>query len=203
MTVPYTFATQTGNIPLNELDTNFSTLNAAIGNINYSNTAGTAGTVTANAQANITSVGTLTELTVSGNITGNYILGNASQLSGLPLSPINIVTNINAGNSIIQAGTKAYITVPTNGTITGWTVLGNNQGDIQFTVALTNFATFPAATTISGGEVPALASEYSNRSSTLSGWTTALSAGDILEVGVVGTPTMVTLATLTLSVQPT
>jgi len=64
---------------------------------------GTAQFVTGNAQANITSVGTLTSLevtgnvsggnitttgviTATGNITGNFILGNGSQLSGITVS---------------------------------------------------------------------------------------------------------------------
>lgn len=59
MTVPYTFANQTGNIALSELDANFANVKAA---------ADTAGTVTASAQPVITSVGQLTSLTVSGNI---------------------------------------------------------------------------------------------------------------------------------------
>jgi hypothetical protein len=73
MTVPYTFANVSGQIPLSELDANFAALNAHVD---------TAGTVTTNAQPNITSVGTLNSLTVSGNITssGNitadYFLGN-------------------------------------------------------------------------------------------------------------------------------
>ena len=43
--VPYTFADNTGNIPLSELDANFANCKAF---------ANTAGYVTANAQANIT-----------------------------------------------------------------------------------------------------------------------------------------------------
>jgi hypothetical protein len=77
-TVPYTFATQTGNIPLSELDANFSVLASAVPP--YANTSGT---VTSNVQANINTLGTLTTLSVTGNITGNYILGNGSQLTGL------------------------------------------------------------------------------------------------------------------------
>jgi hypothetical protein len=62
---------------------------------NTATTAGsatTAGTVTGNAQANITSVGTLTSLSASGNITtsgnvsGNFILGNGSLLTGIAAS---------------------------------------------------------------------------------------------------------------------
>ena len=46
-----------------------------------------AGTVTTAAQPNITSVGTLTSLTSSGNISGNYIIGDGSQLTNLPVQP--------------------------------------------------------------------------------------------------------------------
>jgi hypothetical protein len=62
---------------------------------------GTAATVTTNAQPNITSTGTLTSLTASGlisttgNVVGNYILGNGALLTGV----ITSVANINLGNS--------------------------------------------------------------------------------------------------------
>ena len=75
---------------------NGSNVSGTVANATYATSAGsattatTAGTVTTNAQSNITSVGTLTSLTVNGlisttgNISGNYILGNGSQLTGLP-----------------------------------------------------------------------------------------------------------------------
>jgi hypothetical protein len=72
MTVPYTFANQTGTIPLAELDANFAAV---------PNAANVAGTVTANAQPNITSVGTLTSLSVSGNTVTNLILQRAPIIS--------------------------------------------------------------------------------------------------------------------------
>ena len=71
--VPYIF---NGNaIPISQLNENFAELVPG-----FSNTANTAITVTGNAQANITSVGTLTDLSVAGNITsGNvYSPGNVS-----------------------------------------------------------------------------------------------------------------------------
>ncbi len=48
-----------------------------------------AGTVYTAAQPNITSVGTLTSLTVSGNVSANYFIGDGSQLTGLPASYSN------------------------------------------------------------------------------------------------------------------
>jgi len=102
----------------------------------------TAGTVTTAAQPNITSVGTLTGLTITGttttgnlltggqvsavgNITGSYILGNGSQLTGLPATygnanvsdylasgtnTQNIVTLANViGNTLLTSGSSGNI----------------------------------------------------------------------------------------------
>ena len=65
----------------------------------------TALTVTANAQPNITSVGTLTGLTVNGNITANYFIGNGSQLTGLPAG----YTNTDANAAIDARVTKTFV----------------------------------------------------------------------------------------------
>jgi hypothetical protein len=46
-------------------------------------TALTANTVVNNAQPNITSVGTLSSLDVTGNVSGNFFIGNGSQLTGI------------------------------------------------------------------------------------------------------------------------
>jgi hypothetical protein len=72
MTVPFTFANQTGAIPLSELDANFAAV---------PNAANVAGTVTANAQPNITSVGTLTSLSVTGTTSTNLIFQRAPIIS--------------------------------------------------------------------------------------------------------------------------
>lgn len=73
--VPYTFAGDTGNIPLSQLDANFANCKAF---------ADTAGNVTGNIQANITAVGTLGNLSVTGNIVSTgYIFGNGSALTGV------------------------------------------------------------------------------------------------------------------------
>ena len=63
--VPFTFANASGAVPASELDVNFANVKAA---------ADTAGIVTTNAQPNITSVGTLTALSVTGNIIGVNLL---------------------------------------------------------------------------------------------------------------------------------
>ena len=125
-TVPYTFGDDTGNVPLNRLDVNFSNVKAF---------ANTAGFVTSNAQPNITSVGDLTSLYVSGatdvggglsvvgnitsagNVHGTYFLGNGTQLAG-----VNLYTNSNVAAYLpTYTGNLVSLTGPvtTTGNITG------------------------------------------------------------------------------------
>ena len=125
MTVPYTFANASGNVPASELDANFAVVSA------YSDTAGT---VTAAAQGNITSVGTLSNLSVTGNVNaGNVIATNLSgpafiatitssqsipaspdlPLAQLPITFNNIIKNIGNGYSagIFTAPTAGFYQV--------------------------------------------------------------------------------------------
>jgi hypothetical protein len=102
------------------------------GTVPAATTATTAGTVTTAAQGNITSVGTLTSLSVSGNVvggnintagnvTGAFILGNGSLLTGLPAtySNSNVVTLLAAFGSN---------TISTTGNITSGNFVGTLNG---------------------------------------------------------------------------
>ena len=79
MTVPYTFANATGFIPLAELDANFASVP------NYANTANV---VIANAQPNITSLGTLSSVSISGNIVGGKFYGDGGNLANITVATI-------------------------------------------------------------------------------------------------------------------
>ena len=131
MTVPYTFAGQSGAIPLSELDANFASV---------PNFANVANTVTANAQPNITSVGTLTSLTVTGNIITNILFQNAPFISlganaGFSSqTDIIAIGNAAAGNNNQQAygiaiGSQAgYNLQGANAVSVGGFAGANNQG---------------------------------------------------------------------------
>ena len=100
MTVPFTFANQTGNIALSQLDANFANVKAA---------ADTAGTVTASAQPLITSVGQLTSLTVSGNIrtlSGGIFAPGYFYANGQPFLPGS--TTGSYGNANVAAYLPTY-----------------------------------------------------------------------------------------------
>ena len=92
-TVPYLFAGQVGPIPLSELDANFANCKASTT---------TANTVADAAQANITSVGILTSLSVSGNVTGAN-LRTAGQVSATGnVNGNTFVGNVNFGDGIVS-----------------------------------------------------------------------------------------------------
>jgi hypothetical protein len=107
-TVPYTFANDTGNISLSQLDVNFANVKAF---------ADTAGYVTAPGQANITSVGTLTSLSVSGNITGGNIT-----ISNVVVTTLSATGNITANNvvatTIVNAASHTGAIVSVTGNVT-------------------------------------------------------------------------------------
>lgn len=117
MTVPYTFANRTGNIPLSELDANFSNVSAF---------SSTAGTVTTASQPNITLVGTLTSLTVSGGITGSSVSITGNITGGNIIG--TVVGNISNAVYATTAGTvttNAQPNITSVGTLTTLAVTGN------------------------------------------------------------------------------
>ena len=107
-TVPYIFASSVGNIPLSELDANFANVKTQVDAANV---------VTNAAQSAITSVGTLTALTVSGNITVNTgVIKSANSLTVLSGGSSNF-TQLQWAANISSPGTgqNQYIRVDTNG----------------------------------------------------------------------------------------
>lgn len=113
-TVPYTFGNEESPIPLSQLDANFAVTPQF---------ANTAGNVTNAVQANITTVGTLTALSVSGNVNaGNYRTAGSISATG------NIDTgNVRTGGVVSAFGTVTGGSFATAGTAsaTGTVTAGN------------------------------------------------------------------------------
>jgi len=105
-TVPYTFGNETSPIPLSELDANFAVTPQF---------ANTAGNVSNAAQPNITSVGTLTSLSVTGNVAS----GNVTTVGSVSATG-NITTgNISTGGLVSAYGTVTGGSFSTVGSING------------------------------------------------------------------------------------
>ena len=103
-TVPYTFGNESSPIPLSQLDANFAVTPQ------YANTAGN---VVNAFQANITSVGTLTALSVSGNVNSGNLRTTGS---------VSATGNIAAGNIATGGAVSAFGTVAGGNLATGGTV---------------------------------------------------------------------------------
>lgn len=99
-----------------------------VANATYATSAGTAGTVTTAAQPNITSVGTLSSLTVTGNANVGNVSSGTGTFTGaiVGTTTLSITGNANLGNLGTGAGTFTGSIVGTSGlSITGNANVGN------------------------------------------------------------------------------
>lgn len=163
MSVPFVFANQTGIIPLNELDSNFTFLDNKVPALALA-----AGVVTQGAQPAITSVGTLGSLSVTGAVSAASV--SAGQLFGtlVSASQPNIneigtlssltVSNVITAGSVIASSlsgeltTAAQPSITSVGTLSALTVSGGITGTLT-TAAQPNITSLGtlSALTVSGG----------------------------------------------------
>lgn len=112
---------------------------------------------------------------------------------------------IDGGGATITTGAKGSIQIPVAATITGWTILSNDDavtsGSIVIDIWKDTFANYPptVADTITAAAKPTLSSATAATSSTLTGWTTSIAAGNILRFNV-DSVTTVTRVTVQLTV---
>ena len=96
------------------------------------NFANYAGNVTVASQPNITSLGTLTTLSVTGNVTANYFLGNGAFLTGV--GNANYTPLANFANYAGNVTVSSQPNITSLGTLTTVTVSGNaNIGNLSAT----------------------------------------------------------------------
>ena len=132
-----------GNIVANRFIGNGALLTGIVASI--ANFANFAGNVTVSNQPNITSLGTLTSLSVTGNVSANYFLGNGAFLTGVGnanFTPIANFANF-AGN--VTVSNQPNITGL--GTLTNVSVSGNaNVGNLKANLIASNL--IPATSNI-------------------------------------------------------
>ena len=159
-TVPFIFANNTGNIPLSQLDTNFANVKLAV---DY---------VIQNTQANITSVGTLTGLNVSGNVqiagsssatgnvSGNVVIANIVTAPVLNSANVSLTGNLVVAGNATVTGTLTTINAQTLNIAAKEVVVANNVSTSALIDGAGIFAGSPTVAFI----------QYSDASQ---GWTTA------------------------------
>lgn len=111
---------------------------------------------------------------------------------------------IDGGGSAITTGVKGFIEIPFACTINQVTTLANQSGSIVVDIWKDTYANYPptVADTITSSAKPTLSSATKAQDSTLTGWTTSVSAGDILGFNV-DSATTVTRVTIALKLTRT
>jgi hypothetical protein len=112
---------------------------------------------------------------------------------------------IDGAGSAISTGSKGFLRVPYDCTITAAQILADQSGSIVIDVLKDTYANFPPtdpADSICASALPTLSSSQKSEDTTLTGWTTSVSKGDVLGF-VVDSATTVTRVSLNLVVTKT
>lgn len=146
-----------------------------------------------------------------GGSTTNWLAAtNGLEISGTDLQmtaaqrTANIIWVIDGGGAAITTGQKGYIEVPFACTITQATAIADQSGSIVVDVWKTTYASaLPVdANSITASAPVTISSATKSQDATLTGWTTSISAGDILGFNV-DSITTVTRVTINLTVTKT
>jgi hypothetical protein len=138
-----------GNGPISGVTTISASGNANVGNLGATNVVATnlTGTLQTAAQTNITSVGTLSALTVTGNVSGGNlsVTGNVSggnlTTGGLISATGNITGgNLSGTNIVGTLTTAAQTNITSVGTLSALTVTGNVSGGNLITAGLVSLS---------------------------------------------------------------
>ncbi len=92
-----------------------------------------------------------------------------------------IGVTIDGGGSAITTGSKGYVLIPYTATVNDWTILADQSGSIVVDVKKCVYGGFPTTSSIAGSEKPTLSTAQKNQDTSLSSFTTAVTAGDIWE----------------------
>jgi hypothetical protein len=156
---------------------------------------------------------------VTGNIAGTELLYTDDGASDLKMTTAqvrdwlktqftdNLEFVCDGGGSALTAKNYGYIEVPYSCTIKTATLLGDASGSVVVDIYKCTYANFaPGTHPVSGDKItasapPTISSAFKSQDSTLTGWTTTLTAGDILAFTITGSPATITRVTASLKVQ--
>jgi hypothetical protein len=104
------------------------------------------------------------------------------------------------GGSVISAGTQVDVIIPVTMTIVSWTMIADVSGSAIVELWKDTYVNYPPtiADKITASAPPTITTATKNTSSTLTGWTTTVNAGDIVRFNV---NSATSITKLTLSIQ--
>jgi hypothetical protein len=136
---------------------------------------------------------------------GQIPIANGSGVVSFQNQVASIVYVIDGGGAIYSNGIKGFLQIPFNCTITAVSLLADQTGSTVIDIWKDTYANFPptVADSICASALPTIPlSATKSVDITLTGWTTTITAGDVLAFNVVSV-TSITRVTITLSVNRT
>jgi hypothetical protein len=138
--------------------------------------------------------------TILGGNTSQYVRGDGT----LQTNAGSFGVTVDGIIGIVQVGTTGYVVMPYDGTITSWVLTANASGTVSFDITKASSGVIPTVSIIGGGGVyPTLSSQQILTGSTLTGWTTTFSAGDVFGFSVRASPAPATIKNVTLTIRVT
>lgn len=128
-----------------------------------------------------------------------YVCSATNTWTAAGTDPRSFGITIDGGGSAITTGVKGDVEVPFACTINRATMLADQTGSIVIDVWKDTYANYPptVADTITASAKPTISSAVKSQDSTLTGWTTAVTAGDTIRFNV-DSATTITRVTLIL-----
>ena len=145
--------------------------------------------------ANVTIAGVAPGGSAGGDLTGTY----PNPTMAVNTKVVSIPFIIDGGGVAITTGQKGFLQIPFNCTINEVDMFTDQTGSIVVDIWKTSYAGFPPAVgnTITAAAKPTISAAQKSQNATLTGWTTTITAGDVLAYNVDSAAT-VTRLTITL-----
>lgn len=129
--------------------------------------------------------------------------GQFSTPAGGSAQVYKVGVTVDGAGAVVTTGVKGFSSVPVSGTIVAARLLADLAGDVEFDVTLDDpGVTYPPTTSIVAAAPPTLSGVDFSEDTTLTGWTTAVTAGDVMGFELTGIPATVTRVTLEIWIQP-
>jgi hypothetical protein len=121
---------------------------------------------------------------LSAGSNGHFLMADSGWALGVKWTPIYAALNfvIDGAGATITTGVKGFVEVPFNATIVAARLFADQSGSIVVDIWKDTYANYPPtdADSITASAVPTISSATKSEDTTLSGWTTTVTAGNIL-----------------------